>query len=380
VKPFDKPIYVTRPTLPPIAEFRQGLEEIWDNQWLSNRGPVARRLEKKLAEVLQTKNLSLFTNGTLALEIALQGLRLSGEVVTTPFTFAASTNALTRAGLKPVFADIEPDHFNLDPDRVAAAITPRTTAILAVHVFGIPCRLAALAAIAERCKLLLIYDAAHAFGVTVDGASIAGFGDVSMFSFHATKPFHTGEGGALTFRRTELKDVFDTLANHGLEPGGDVREPGTNGKMTELQALMGELMLERFAPAIAQAGLIEAVYRERLAEVPGIDASAPPPVGVRVNHAFMPALVEPCLFGLSRDALDAALQRYNVFPRKYFHPLVSGMTAYRQDAQRDPLDCARRVSEQVLALPIYAELAIDDVHRICDLIAAIQRRHSAPKR
>jgi dTDP-4-amino-4,6-dideoxygalactose transaminase len=374
VKPFDRPIYVTRPTLPPLEKFAQGLEEIWNSHWLSNNGPVVQRLADRLAAIFERPNLSLFTNGSLALQIGLQGLRLSGEVVTTPFTFAASANALALAGLEPVFADIEPHHFNLDPDRVAAAISPRTTAILAVHVFGVPCQLASLAEIARRHNLVLIYDAAHAFGVTVDGKSIAAFGDLSMFSFHATKTFHTVEGGALTYDRAELKPVFDALANHGLDLDGDVREPGTNGKMTEMQALMGELMLSCFADAIDQTGRIEMAYRNRLAEIPGISIPPLPDARVRPNHAFMPILIEEHAFGTSRDALSARLQQYNVFARKYFYPLVSDMTAYRA-ARRDPLDCARRISQEVLALPTYADLALDDVHRICDLIAAIQRQH-----
>lgn len=373
MKPFDKPIYVTRSNLPPLADFARGLEEIWDSHRLSNRGLVLQRLENKLAQIFETPNVSLFTNGTLALQVGLQGLRLSGEVVTTPFTFAATANALIKAGLVPVFADIEPRHFTLDPEQVEAAISPRTTAILAVHIFGIPGQLTRLAEIAARRGLLLIYDAAHAFGVTVGGKSIARFGDLSVFSFHATKPFHSAEGGALTFNRAELKPVFDTLSNHGLEPDGDVREVGTNAKMSELQALMGELMLDHFLPAIARARRIEALYRECLASIPGIEIPPTPEEGICPNHAFMPVLVKQDAFGLSRDELAAALSRYNVFARPYFHPLVSDMSAYRRPDRQAPLDRARQVATEVLALPIYADLALGDVERICALITGIQR-------
>lgn len=326
-----------------------------------------------MAQIFQTNNLSLFTNGTLALQVGLQGSRLAGEVITTPFTFPASTNALVQTGLTPVFADVEPVHFTLDPDRVSAAISPRTTAILAVHMFGIPCQLDQLADITGRHGLTLIYDAAHAFGVTVDGQSIARFGDLNMFSFHATKPFHSIEGGALTFKRPELKRVFDTLSNHGLEPDGDVHAPGTNAKMTEFQALMGELMLDLVASATAQAGRIETVYRECLGMVPGVEIPPPPRDGIVPNHSFMPVLVRPDRFGMASDELQAALAPFNVFPKRYFHPLVSEMTGYRHLKVRDPLDHARKIAEQVLALPMYADLALDDVRRICELISGIQR-------
>jgi dTDP-4-amino-4,6-dideoxygalactose transaminase len=373
MKAFENPIYVARPSLPPLAEFARRLEEIWVGRWLTNRGRVLERFEQKLAQVLQTENLSLFTNGTLALQVGLQGLGLVGEVITTPFTFPASANALVQNGLVPVFADIEPIHFTLNPECVAAAISPRTTAILAVHVFGIPCDLERLATIAARHGLVLIYDAAHAFGVTVDGKSIGRFGDLSMFSFHATKPFHSIEGGALTFTRPELKRVFDRLSNHGLEPDGNVPVAGTNAKMTEFQALMGELMLDRVAPATAHAGRIEAVYRECLAVIPGI--KIPPWPGDRIlsNHSFMPVLVKPDGFGMASADLQAALARFNVFPKRYFHPIVSDMTGYSRLKAKAPLDHARKTAEEVLALPIYADLALADVGQICELIAHIQR-------
>jgi len=370
---FDDPIYVTRPGLPALPDFVAGLREIWDNRWLTNRGPVLRRFEATMRRAMQSPNLNLFTNGALALEIALQGLGLSGEVVTTPFTFVATANAIAQSGLTPVFADIELDHLNIDPDRVEALITPRTSAILAVHIFGLPCQLDRLADIAARHGLALIYDAAHAFGVTVQGRPIATFGDVSMFSFHATKLFHSIEGGALAYRDAALGPVFAALCNHGLEPDGDVLAAGRNGKMSELQALMGELMLETIEPAIAHGQLIEATYRERLAGIPGINMLAGLPVGVQSNHSFAPALVDEVVFGMTAAELKAALLRYNVHVRRYFTPLVSDMTAFRAVRSADPLSNARRIGPQVMALPTYADLAISDVHRICDLLAGIQR-------
>jgi dTDP-4-amino-4,6-dideoxygalactose transaminase len=373
MKPFDTPIYVTRPSLPPLQTFAAGLQEIWDSRWLTNHGPVLRRFELKLKGFLQAENLCMFTNGALALMVAMQGLRLTGEVITTPFTFVASTNAITQCGMQPIFADIALEDLTLDPDRVEALITPRTSAILAVHVFGIPCQLDRLGAIAERHGLALIYDAAHAFGMTVDGRSIANFGDVSMFSFHATKLYHTIEGGALTFGDQALAPVFDALCNHGLEPDGDVRLAGLNAKMSEIQALMGELMLDTLQASIAHGHRIDAAYRERLREVPGLSALSESPPDVQPNYSFFPVLVDEAEFGMSSDALKAALLRYNVHVRRYFTPLISDMTAFRSSASSDPLKNARRIGPQVMALPTYADLAIEDVHRVCDLIASIQR-------
>ncbi len=380
MKPFDRPIYVTRPHLPPLGEYAHRLEEVWTNAWLTNRGPVHQRFVRKLAERFQTANVSLFTNGTLALQIGLQGMGLTGEVITTPFTFAASTNALVQTGLKPVFVDVEPVHFTIDPDRIEAAITPATSAILAVHVFGFPCQLERLSEIAARRGLKLIYDSAHAFGVTVDGVSIARFGDLSMFSFHATKPFHAVEGGALTFNQPGLKAIFDTISNHGLTPEGDVAEPGTNGKMTELQAVMGEMMLERIDGLTRHTAEIESIYRHRLGDIPGIDIPARPPAGVVSNHAFAPILVDARNFGLGRDDLHDRLFALNVLTRRYFCPLITNMTAYAGERVDGPLDRANAVADRVLALPIYADLALSDVHRICDMVAEIQKRATAVPR
>ena len=372
MKPFDRPIYVSQPFLPPLASFVSGLKEIWESRWLTNRGPVLKRFETKLTAYFSNPNVSVFTNGGLALQIAIQGLRLQGEVITTPFTFAATGNALAQNGLTPVFADIEPRYWGLDPERVEALITPHTSAILAVHVFGNPCRTADLERIAARHGLKVIYDAAHAFGSTINGRPIAGFGDVSMFSFHATKPFHTFEGGALVFKDAELKPVFDALSNHGLQPDGDVPLPGLNAKMTELQALMGELMLSHLPDIIAHGRDIQALYRQRLALVPGVTTLAEPELGIVPNHAFMPVVVDRKSFGMSRDELLAALAQYNVHARRYFYPLMSNMKAFAPYKSKDPLREANRVGQSSLSLPTYADLPLDDVNRICDLISGIR--------
>ncbi len=374
---FDQPIYVTRPNLPPIEEVAAGLAEIWGNRWLTNRGPVLERFESRLAALWGLPHVSVMTNGTLALELGMQALGLTGEVITTPFTFAASVNAIARIGLTPVFADIEPDHLTLDPASVEAAITPRTSAILAVHVFGHPCRLEELQAVADRHGLALIYDAAHAFGVTVGGVPVARFGDLSMFSFHATKPFHALEGGGLAYRAPSLRAALERLANHGLDEEGDVAMAGTNAKMTEVQALVGLLMLDRLPGIMERGRVIAETYRARLAGLPGIDCLAPPAPGVAVNHAFAPALVDPSRAGLDRDALRDALMARNVFTRRYFHPSACDMSAFRHLRTVGPLAVARRASAEILALPIYADLALEDVHRICDMVTSICRREAA---
>jgi len=244
IKPFEKPIYVTRPFLPPFEEFARGLEEIWETRWLTNNGPILQRFGQELSNLFETDNLCLFNNGTLALQIALQGMGISGEVITTPFTFVATTHALFWNKIRPVFVDIEPDYYTIDPEKVEAAITPWTTAILAVHVFGYPCKLNALADIARRHNLKLIYDAAHVFGVKVGNKSIAHFGDLSMFSFHATKSFHSVEGGMLIFREAGLKGIFDYLKNFGFKNEVEVVMSGTNAKMNEMQDMMGIQVLK----------------------------------------------------------------------------------------------------------------------------------------
>ena len=293
IKPFDQPIYVARPFLPPLSEFQEGLEEIWASGWLTNNGPMVQKFQRELCRYFDLENLCLFNNGTLALQIALQGMGLSGEVITTPFTFVATTHALYWNKIRPVFVDIEPDHYTLDPARVEAAITPWTTAILAVHVYGYPCRLKALAEVASRHKLALLYDAAHAFGVTVEGRSIAHYGDLSMFSFHATKLFHSAEGGALTFSDPGLKKTFDYLRNFGFENEVEVVMPGTNAKMNELQALVGLQVLGYMDRLVAQRQQIDAAYRRCLKDIPGIHVPSLPAAEVRFNYAYFPVEIEP---------------------------------------------------------------------------------------
>lgn len=372
IPPFEKPIFVTRPFLPSLEEFIQGLNEIWENRWLTNNGPIVERFAKQLSNYFETDNLCLFNNGTLALQIALQGLEIGGEVITTPFTFVATTHALFWNKIRPVFVDIEPDYYTLDPDKVEASITPWTTAILATHVYGHPCKLNKLADIARRYNLKLIYDAAHAFGVTVGGTSIASFGDVSMFSFHATKLFHSLEGGMLIFKDPGLKSKFDYLKNFGFKNELEVVMPGTNAKMNEIQALMGLQVFKYLQDIIERRSRITTLYRERLMEVPGIRLVPAPSPDVNYNYAYMPIEIHEEEYGMSRETLYTKLKEWNVYTRRYFYPLVCDYSCYHSVTVSDPLRIARQASCRILTLPIYDDLELSDVDKICDIIASLE--------
>ncbi len=376
IKPFEKPIYVTRPFLPPLEEFCNGLKEIWDNHWLTNEGPILQRFCRQLSNYFETDNVCLFNNGTLALQIGLEGMGIAGEVITTPFTFVATTHALFWNKIRPVFVDIEPDYYTLDPEKVEAAITPWTTAILPVHVFGHPCNVHALADIARRYNLRLIYDAAHAFGVRVGNKSLAHFGDMSMFSFHATKLYHSLEGGMLTFQDSGLKSILDYLKNFGFKNEVEVVMPGTNAKMNEMQALMGSMILGYLDELIEKRRKIMEIYRERLSNIVGIKLPPSLPADVKYNHAYMPIEVNEKEFGISRDKLYEELKKYNIYARRYFYPLICDYSCYRSVSVKDPLTVARKVASRILILPIYSDLSLDDVQQICDIIIAISSKES----
>ncbi len=381
IKPFEKPIYVTKPFLPPLDEFCKGLEEIWESRWLTNNGPILRRFTRELCNAMETENTCLFNNGTLALQIALQGMGISGEVITTPYTFVATTHSLFWNKIRPVFVDIEPEYYTIDPDKVEAAITPWTTAILAVHVYGHPCKLDQLADIARRHNIRLIYDAAHAFGVKVGNRPISHFGDLSMFSFHSTKLFHSIEGGMLVFREAGLKGLFDYLKNFGIKNEVEVVMPGTNAKMNEMQALMGLHVLKYLDSAIQKREKITAVYRSRLREIPGIRLAPPLSGDIRYNYAYMPIEVDEKEFGMSRDALYEKMKEWNVYSRRYFYPLICDYQCYRSIPVNGSLPVARRVADRILTLPIYDSLELSDVETICDIIIFLHTRsRSFPER
>jgi dTDP-4-amino-4,6-dideoxygalactose transaminase len=366
----NEPIYVARPTMPPLERFTASLEEIWRSRWLTNAGAFHQRFEAALGQYLGTEHVNLFCNGTIALLVALQSLRITGgEVITTPFTFPATPHAIHWNGAVPIFCDIDPETFNVDVARIEALITPRTVAILPVHVFGNPCDVEAIAAIADRYGLRVIYDAAHAFGVRIRGRSVATFGDVTMLSFHATKLFTTVEGGALVSGTDRLKTRIDFLKNFGIASEEEVVGPGINGKMNELQSAFGLIQLEMIDAEIAARRKLVQLYRERLADVPGMKLPSSQP-GVDHNHSYFPVLVDQRQFGMSRDELYAVLRRCEIYARKYFHPLCSHISTYRglPSASAAQLPVAERVAREVLCLPIFGTLAPDVVVRICDLL------------
>ncbi len=371
--PFKEPVYVTRPFLPPLEEFTKGLEEIWESRWLTNNGPILKRFTQALCNRFESDNVCLFNNGTLALQIALQGMGISGEVITTPYTFVATTHALFWNKIRPVFVDIEKDFYTLDPEKIEAAITPWTTAILAVHVYGHPCKLNVLADIARKHNLKLIYDAAHAFGVKVGNKSIAHYGDLSMFSFHSTKLFHSIEGGMLVFREAGLKILFDYLKNFGFKNEVEVVMPGTNAKMNEMQALMGIQVLNYHEENVRKRARISALYREKLSDVPGIHLPPVLPLDTEYNFGYFPIEVNGSEFGISRDALYEKLKEWNVFTRRYFYPLICDFPCYRSISVHDSLTVSRRVADAILTLPIYDGLALSDVEAICDIIVFLQK-------
>ncbi len=364
---------MARPFLPPIDEFARGLEEIWQSRWLTNEGPLLQRFTREMSTYFETGNISLLNNGTLALQIALQGMKISGEVITTPYTFVATTHALFWNKIRPVFVDIEPDYYTLDPGKVEEAITPRTTAILAVHVYGHPCKHDALADIARRHNLKLIYDAAHAFGVKVNNTPIAHFGDLAVFSFHATKLFHSIEGGMLVFKEAGLKSIFDYLKNFGFENEIEVVMPGTNAKMNEMQALMGMQVLKHLERIIRKRREITGAYREFLEDIPGIHLVPEFSEDIEYNYASMPIEVDGREFGMDRDSLYEKMKQWNVYPRRYFYPIICDYSCYKNISVKDPLENARRAADRILTLPIYFDLELSDVERICEIILSIHK-------
>lgn len=368
-----QPIYVTQPHLPPLAEFMPYLEKIWNSKILTNGGPFHQRLEKALCEYLGVEHIALFSNGTLALVTALQALRITGEVITTPYSFVATAHSLLWNGIRPVFVDIDRDTLNLDPAKIEAAITPQTTAIMPVHCYGHPCDVDAIQKIADNYNLKVIYDAAHAFGVEDEGGSILRHGDLSVISFHATKVFNTFEGGAIVCPDAKTKQRIDHLKNFGFVDEITVVAPGINGKMSELNAALGMLQLQYIEQAIAQRQEIASAYVERLAGIPGIACVRD--AGEKVaNFSYFPILVERD-YPISRDALYQKLRDNNIYSRRYFFPLISDFPMYRgfPSAQRDNLPVATDIAKRVLCLPIYPGLEEEQLAAIVQIIAEPRR-------
>lgn len=366
----SKNIYVTQPYLPPLEEFIPYFEKIWESKILTNGGPFHQQLEKELCEYLGVEHLALFTNGTIALITALQSLRVTGEVITTPYSFVATTHSLLWNGIKPVFVDVDPDTLNLDPAKIEAAITPQTTAIMPVHCYGHPCDVEAIQKIADNYNLKVIYDAAHAFGVQDKGGSVLRHGDLSVLSFHATKVFNTFEGGAIVCPDAKTKIRIDQLKNFGHVGEVTVVAPGINGKMSEFNAALGLLQLKYIDRAVMRRKEIDAYYRERLEGVKGICCLQD--AGEKVaNYSYFPILVEAD-YHISRDDLYQKLKDNGIHPRRYFYPLISDFPMYRglPSAHRDNLPVATAAAQKVLCLPIYPDLEAEQIKTITGLIAA----------
>lgn len=365
----EKQITVTSPLLPDLDDFNTLLKEIWNSKWITNNGSFHQQLEKELAKYLKVPYISLFTNGTLPLITALQALRITGEVITTPYSFVATTHSLWWNGIKPVFVDVDPLTCGIDPKKIEAAITPKTTAIMPVHCYGIPCDTNAIQEIADKYGLKVIYDAAHAFGVEVNGESVLCAGDMSTLSFHATKVYNTIEGGAMVMKDEKTKKRIDYLKNFGFANETTVVAPGINSKMDEIRAAYGLLNLQQVDSAISARKRVACVYREALKDVDGISYFADIP-GVRHNYSYFPIFIDASIFKKTRDQLYFEMRKENVLGRRYFYPLISEFSTYRglPSATRENLPEAYKLADTVLCLPMHDKLSDEDLVRIIDLI------------
>lgn len=361
------PINVTRSWMPPFEEYCGEIRELWDSRWLTNMGAKHRQLQEKLAEFLDAAHFDLLTNGHLSLELSMQALELEGEVITTPFTFASTTQAIVRSGLTPVFCDIDPVTLTMEPGKMEALITERTSAIVPVHVYGNFCDVEAIDKIAKAHGLKVVYDAAHAFGARYKGLGAGAYGDVSCFSFHATKVFHTVEGGGAGFRDETFGEKLARLKNFGLDGPETVRDLGGNAKLDEFRAAMGLCNLRHIDEEIEKRGRVVEAYRQRLEGVPGLTLKAVQPE-VQTNHAYFPALFDEAVFGANRDQVQAALKEQGVMARKYFYPLTSSFLCYQGKFNPEETPVALKTSRQVLCLPLYGDLPQEAVEKICGVI------------
>lgn len=363
----SKAIQVTSASMPPFEEYCDEIKELWESHWLTHTGVKHQQLEKQLENYLDSPSVELFANGHLALELAIKALDLKGEVITTPFTFASTTQAILRCGLKPIFCDIEDKWFTIDTGRIESLITENTSAIIPVHVYGNICDYELIQKIADKYNLKVIYDAAHAFGEKVDGNNVSRLGDISMFSFHATKVFNTVEGGCLTFSDDSLEKEFRALRQFGMYGKEDAEMIGTNAKMTEFHAAMGICNLRHIDEYITKRKMCAERYRERLSGVSGIYL-CPMQDNVQSNYAYFPAVFDKDKFALSRDEIAEKLAESNIFARKYFYPLTSDFKIVRDNFTIGQTPIAKSVADKILTLPLYSDLTVSDVDRICDTI------------
>lgn len=362
-----KKISVTRSSMPDFDEYCNEIKELWDSRWLTNMGVKHNELEGKLCRYLGCENVSLFVNGHLALEAVISAMQLSGEVITTPFTFASTTQAIVRNGLTPVFCDIEPDTYTIDVSKIEALITEKTSAIIPVHVYGNPCDVQALEKIAKKHNLKVIYDAAHTFGVEIDGHGIGTFGDASMFSFHATKVFNTIEGGCVTYQDSGLTDTLKLEKNFGMATQEDYTAIAGNSKMNEFQAAMGLCNLRHVDDDIAKRKAAVHRYIERLDGVPGIKVWKEQE-SVKHNYSYFPVQFDKSIFGKSRDEVSDILAENEVYARKYFYPLTNEFECYKGKFEIQSTPIAKKAASEILTLPLYADLTVSDVDRVCDVI------------
>ncbi len=365
----EKRINVTRSSMPSIEEYFEELKPVWDSRWLSNRGAASLKFEQMLKDYLEVEQVYCFANGHVALEVAINSLFLAAgsEVITTPYTHCSTTHAIVRNGLTPVFVDVEPRTFTIDPDLVERAITDKTVAIVATHVYGFPCDLERLADIAQRHHLFLLYDAAHAFGVRYKGIGIGNFGDFAMFSTHATKVFHTIEGGIVTYptRHSALFEPLDKLVNFGFSSPEDIDYVGTNARMNEFEAVMGIVNLRHIDEEIAKRRTAALHYWKRLENTPGIILARPNP-DTEWNYAYFPVFFDG--YHLDRNQIQAKLAKHNIYARKYFYPITNEARCYAERFGSVDVPVARKAAETVLTLPMFADLTVEDVDRICDII------------
>lgn len=372
MKKFKKPILVTKSSMPPIEEYKKEMEKLWESRWLTNNGYFHEEFKKKLKEYFKVENIELFVNGHLAFDIAIKALDLKGEVITTPFTFVSTVHAIVMNGLKPVFCDINENDFTIDVNKIEELITEKTSAIIPVHVYGNPCNVKKIDEIANKYNLKVIYDAAHAFGIELEGKSIAQFGDISMFSCHSTKVFHSIEGGILSFKDKELKKKLYLLKNFGISGPETVELVGMNAKMNEFQALMGYLNLKYIDDNIEKRKRLVCKYRELLNKIEGIryleDIE-----GVKHNYSYFPIVVDENIFRKTRDELYERLKEYNIFTRKYFYPLVTDFECFKNEYNSsENIPTAKYVADRVLTLPLYSDLKIEAVEKICNIIEKIR--------
>lgn len=367
----DKPIYVVKPSLPPLEEYVEEIKDMWETGIMTHQGPKHQRLQKELKEYLNAENITLFANGHLAMELGIESLKLEGEVITTPFTFGSTTQTILRNGLKPVFCDIKPDDFTIDCDKIESLITEKTCAILPVHVYGNICDVERIQQIADKHHLKVIYDGAHAFGEVYQGENAANFGDMTMFSFHATKVFNTVEGGCIVYKDGTLTKYLEGLRQFGQIVGTESTPyVGTNAKMTDMHAAMGLCNMKHFDEYIAKRKMVVERYRERLSSVEGLKLSVIQE-GVKSNYAYFPLVVEEKKTGITRDQVMEKLKENNIFVRKYFYPLCSDFECVVEQGIESDVPVAKYISDRVITLPDYSDLKLEEVDEICDVILSL---------